>query len=207
MTDGTSLKADSIGPANWERNVTNRWRREFRQSFSIQEKTMRKTLTQINLFIVIAVSWCQIVSTSGAQEATEPKAVQPSQLVVGKPMAAEQPSHFYNYYMQKAADGTAASMYPSPVPVPARVGHTHYTYQPLLPHELMYRHSRVYYTPHGSSDQFYSNSGKRWCGQDTPYTETSVIYTYGSNILTPMPFKIPSFNLRGLRKACVGRCK
>jgi hypothetical protein len=52
---------------------------------------------------------------------------------------------FYNYYEGPAPSGTAAQMYISPLPVPANVGHTYTTYQPLMPHEYMYHHSRSHY--------------------------------------------------------------
>ena len=55
------------------------------------------------------------------------------------------PDLFYNFYVQAAPDGTSAQLYLSPVPTPRRVGHTYITYQPLMPHELMYCHDRVYY--------------------------------------------------------------
>ena len=52
---------------------------------------------------------------------------------------------FYNYYYPGSlVGGPPVSMYPSPLPVPARVGHTYITYQPLYPHEFMYPHSRTY---------------------------------------------------------------
>ena len=54
---------------------------------------------------------------------------------------------FYNYYAQPGPyNGAAAEMYVCPRPVPAHVGHTWVTYQPLMPHEFMYKHKRSYYT-------------------------------------------------------------
>jgi hypothetical protein len=51
---------------------------------------------------------------------------------------------FYNYYANSYV-GVPARLYVSPRPTPPFVGHTYYTYQPLLPHEFLYRpHSRVY---------------------------------------------------------------
>ncbi len=56
------------------------------------------------------------------------------------------PDLFYNYYVGPGACGGAAvQMYVAPLPVPARVGHTYVPYQPLLPHEFLYRHHRTYY--------------------------------------------------------------
>src|SRR5262245_25310574 len=52
---------------------------------------------------------------------------------------------FYNFYEGPDPSGTAAGMYVSPRPVPAYVGHTYTTYQPLMPHEYLYRHTRSHY--------------------------------------------------------------
>jgi hypothetical protein len=54
---------------------------------------------------------------------------------------------FYNYYANPGPYcGAAAEMYVAPRPVPAFVGHTWVTYQPLMPHEFLYKHNRSYYT-------------------------------------------------------------
>jgi len=56
------------------------------------------------------------------------------------------PDLFYNYYVpQTVCGGVPAKMYPCPLPTPPLVGHTYYTYQPLMPHEAMYPHKRVYH--------------------------------------------------------------
>ena len=52
---------------------------------------------------------------------------------------------FANYYVGPQPSGQAAQMYISPRPVPASVGHTYTTYQPLMPHEYMYKHMRTHY--------------------------------------------------------------
>jgi len=52
---------------------------------------------------------------------------------------------FYNYQVGPNPSGTAAQMYVSPLPVPAHVGHTYTTYQPLMPHEYLYKHTRSHY--------------------------------------------------------------
>ncbi len=52
---------------------------------------------------------------------------------------------FANYYVGPCPCGTAAQMYVSPLPVPANVGHTYTTYQPLMPHEFLYKHTRSHY--------------------------------------------------------------
>ena len=54
---------------------------------------------------------------------------------------------FYNYYVPGGPGycGVPAQLYTAPLPVPAFVGHTYYTYQPLMPHEFLYKHHRSYY--------------------------------------------------------------
>ena len=55
------------------------------------------------------------------------------------------PHLFANQYTQGYANQATAQMYVAPVPVPEWVGHTYYTYQPLYPHEMLYRHSHRYH--------------------------------------------------------------
>lgn len=53
---------------------------------------------------------------------------------------------FYNFYEGPNPSGTATAMYVSPRPVPAYVGHTYITYQPFMPHEYLYKHTRTHYS-------------------------------------------------------------
>ena len=72
---------------------------------------------------------------------------------------------FAQYYTQPGASQVHAEMYPAPLPVPAHVGHSYYTYQPLMPHEMMYQHTRNYYNYYAGPDAFYGNGTCRWpCG-------------------------------------------
>lgn len=59
--------------------------------------------------------------------------------------AYPQPDLFYNFYVHGPCGGYPAQMYVSPKPVPPHVGHTYITYQPLMPHEFMYKHGRTYH--------------------------------------------------------------
>jgi|688.fasta_scaffold13479_10 hypothetical protein len=52
---------------------------------------------------------------------------------------------FHNYYTQGYSNQATAEMYVAPRPVPAWVGHTYYTYQPLYPHHYMYWHKDRYH--------------------------------------------------------------
>ncbi len=56
------------------------------------------------------------------------------------------PQMFANQYTQGFSNEATAQMYVAPVPVPPWVGHTYYTYPPLYPHEMMYRHSSRYHS-------------------------------------------------------------
>ncbi|QDU26829.1 hypothetical protein ETAA8_19120 [Anatilimnocola aggregata] len=61
-----------------------------------------------------------------------------------------QPDLFYNYYQPPTCGGMGAELYLSPRPVPAHVGHTYITYQPLMPHEFLYHHHRTYHRYYNS---------------------------------------------------------
>ncbi len=56
-----------------------------------------------------------------------------------------QPDLFYNYFTQGYSNQANAQMYLSPMPIPANVGHTFYTYQPFYPHHMMYAHKDRYH--------------------------------------------------------------
>ena len=95
--------------------------------------------------LLISMGWfasIQAQEAAPAPEVTEPQAGSPAQ-----PGARSygQPDLFYNYYVPGGPGGVPAAMYLAPRPVPPLVGHTYYTYQPLLPHEFMYPHQRRYY--------------------------------------------------------------
>ena len=60
------------------------------------------------------------------------------------------PDLFYNYYVPPGGyGGVPAQLYISPRPTPPVVGHTYITYQPLMPHEMLYPHSRLHWRQHG----------------------------------------------------------
>lgn len=86
---------------------------------------------------------------------------------------------FSQYYTQPGASLTQAGMYPAPHWVPSYVGHSYNTYQPLMPHEMMYQHSRNYYN--------YYNTGGYYGGADA-LNKTTVRWQSGSNHMGPLPF-------------------
>ena len=72
------------------------------------------------------------------------------------------PDLFYNYYVPPGVPGdVGAELYLAPRPTPPLVGHTYVTYQPLMPHEFLYRHHQRYHR--------YYNEGRG-------LTRTSVIW-------------------------------
>lgn len=52
---------------------------------------------------------------------------------------------FYNFYVPPVCGGVGAELYPAPIPVPPHVGQVYFTYQPLMPHEFLYKHHRSYH--------------------------------------------------------------
>ncbi len=71
------------------------------------------------------------------------------------------PELFYNYYVPAhPAGGVGAAMYISPLQTPPLVGHTYITYQPLMPHEMLYKHRRHYYRYHPGSG--YTKTKVHW---------------------------------------------
>jgi hypothetical protein len=56
----------------------------------------------------------------------------------------------YGYYLQPCPTPLGAQLYPCPRPVPPVVGYTYITYQPLAPHEFLYKHHRTYKVYHSN---------------------------------------------------------
>ena len=98
--------------------------------------------------VALAALFCGAVASAQAQDGQTPLAA----------------NLFYNYYTQGAANQVNAQMYLAPRPVPAYVGHSYYTYQPLMPHEHMYTHSRNYYKWYAGPEALYSSPCGGRCG-------------------------------------------
>lgn len=70
------------------------------------------------------------------------------------------PNHLFSQYTTQGSASTAtAALYPAPHPVPYNVGSSYYTYQPLMPHEMLYTHSRNYFNYYGGSNACGSDGG------------------------------------------------
>ena len=87
------------------------------------------------------------------------------------------PNHLFAQYTTQGQGGLTAGKYIAPHPVPSHVGHSYRTYEPLMPHEMMYQHSRNYYN--------YYDAGYKGGGQGM--VKTSVRWQAGNNHMGPLP--------------------
>lgn len=78
---------------------------------------------------------------------------------------------FSQYTTPSGPSMTTAGMYPAPHYAPAMGAQSYYTYQPLMPHEMMYQHSRNYF----------NYSGADACGFPDSVNKTSVRWFSGTN--------------------------
>ncbi len=85
---------------------------------------------------------------------------------------------FSQYATPDGPNMTTAGMYPAPHDSPRLGAHAHYTYQPLMPHEMMYQHTRNYYN-------YYNTGG--YMGAPNALNKTSVRWQSGSNHMGPLP--------------------
>jgi hypothetical protein len=79
---------------------------------------------------------------------------------------------FAQYVTPNGPNMTTAGMYPAPHYVPPMGAQSYYTYQPLMPHEMMYQHQRNYFN-------YYSTNGSS--GAPDAVTKTSVRWFSGVN--------------------------
>lgn len=91
--------------------------------------------------------------------------------VVPRSIDHHHPDLFYNFWVPPMSGGSPAQLYLCPRPVPQLVGWTYYTYQPFMPHEMLYAHKRTYYRyfnggrgMNRTSVKWYSPKGVRLMG-------------------------------------------
>ena len=99
--------------------------------------------TLLRLTLVAAALTVPVLTTASTARAVSPCAVCNSFECRGHDHG--HPDLFYNFYVPPSCGGVGAQMYLAPQPVPPHVGYTYYTYQPLMPHEMLYRHQRTYH--------------------------------------------------------------
>ncbi len=95
------------------------------------------------------------------------------------PAYAVHPALAHGHYVPGGCGGVPAAMYPAPRPIAVVPGSVYYTYEPYLPHELMYRHYSVYTNRYRTND--YGGLLSH------PKNRTSVLWTYGTMRKTMVP--------------------
>ncbi len=109
---------------------------------------MRRTFLPSTVYLLIGLA---LVAITGSWDVSHAK----------QAWAAPVKPLFTNAYVPPVgSDSVGAQMYPCPRPVPAFVGRTYITYQALAPEEFLYRHYRVYRTPH--DDGTVTRTRVRW---------------------------------------------
>jgi len=105
------------------------------------------------------------------------------------------PNYLFSQYTTQGQGGSSAGQYPAPHPVPAHVGTSYYTYQPLMPHEMLYEHQRNYYN-------YYNDSSFE--GGGPSLNVTSVRWQNGNtNSFRPLP--LSNYYLSKLQYAAASR--
>ena len=99
-------------------------------------------------------------------------------LLVATADQANAQAPLFSQYTTQGAGSASAALYPAPHWSPILGGESYYTYQPLMPHEMMYQHSRNYYN--------YYDGGYKGGGQGL--VKTSVRWQAGNNFMGPLPF-------------------
>lgn len=92
---------------------------------------------------------------------------------------------FSQYVTPDGPNTTTAGMYPAPHYSPMLGAQAYYTYQPLMPHEMMYQHSRNYYNYYNTGGYFGGN-----CANDS-VNITKVRWQSGINHMAPLRFSTP----------------
>lgn len=72
------------------------------------------------------------------------------------------PDLFYNFYVGSDCGAVGTQMYLAPHYVPENVGHSWYTYQPFMPHEMLYKHKRVYHRYYNEGRGLTRTSIRHW---------------------------------------------
>jgi hypothetical protein len=103
----------------------------------MKRKLTRKLVIFSALTLAVAAAWS--IELSGSKQALA------VDILVGARHGTSG-DLFYNYYVAPSCYSPGAVLYPCPVPTPPVIGHTYITYQPLMPQEFLYQHSRTYHT-------------------------------------------------------------
>ena len=149
--------------------------------------------TKVLALLGVAIALAATASPALAQTVEAPAVLPQYETGQGLPGGVDV---FHNYYPNTMAGINSASLYPSPIPTPPIVGHTYYTYQPLMPHEMMYAHKRNYYTPMPAPGGYYQDpTGCSTGGYG--YNKTTVVWQHHGLSIGPNPLGGCFQKLRG----------
>ncbi len=169
---------------------------------------MKTMLIRSALVAAMVVATCQLAQAEELKKINVTDAVRVASNVQidNYTMGAETGGLFQNYYASGAGSETAG-LYLAPHPVPYRVGHVFYTYEPLMPHEMLYTHNRTYYSYHQAPGGYYPGAyGRYGCNEGQSYTKTTVTWQNGSRHFSTLPASLyPLQNLRAFGQKIKGR--
>jgi len=101
-----------------------------------QKAPLRQTISRLALAITVTASFATVCQKALASDGPMKRTIS----------YQNKNDLFANYYVGPQPGGRTASMVVSPLPIPPHVGHTYTTYQPLMPHEYLYGHTRSHYS-------------------------------------------------------------
>jgi hypothetical protein len=119
----------------------------------------RRNCCRILAALTLAAGWGLGAPT--AAPAGELAHLHGGKCVTCRPESYEAPDLFYNFYVPGYCGGVPAQMYLAPRPVPPIVGQTYITYQPFMPHEMLYPHHERYYHYYDNGRGF-DRTSVRW---------------------------------------------
>lgn len=108
---------------------------------------------------------------------------------------------FSQYQTPAGVSSATAGLYTAPHYVPANVGASYYTYQPLQPHEMMYTHVRKYYNPYGGAGSFYSDPCD-CCPGGSGLNVTTVVWQNSCQHMGPLPLSLQPFSRFARSRYC-----
>jgi len=108
------------------------------------------------------VSLLTIAAQTAAAQSPHELRREARQTPVCRPHDYGSPDLFYNFYVGPDCGVVGTQAYMAPHPVPVHVGHTYYTYQPFMPHELLYKHKRVYHRYYNEGRGLTRTSVRHW---------------------------------------------
>lgn len=122
-----------------------------------------------NKFIAAAISMACVALVSNSAQAQ-----------IGQ---GNYPNHLFAQYTTQGQGGLTAGKYNAPHPVPSHVGHSYRTYEPLMPHEMLYEHDRNYFNYY--NDNSFKGGGPslnitsvRWQNGDQGYRPSLLTNNY-----------------------------